>query len=286
MAPPSCSPSSPRGLYLQGQKRRTFKCKDSLDGFVSLVFDSNLIASFAGLPSLPRLKRLYLDHTRISSFESAPKLPSLELISLRDTPISHYKCVRTMVIIVFGSQLQFVNGKATSPREASTGDRFRESVYDYLRAGWIMSSTKPLRLFHPTSRKRIGLAQPPPLPSPPSSRSETVIEDLDPDCKLTTQNVADQVHHELTQRPTWTGRMRAGPGSPAMASRRKFKRDDSGGAANFWLSTVTQPYGGSAAPTPTIDDVRATKEADHRAVEEEEEEEKGKSDGPTSDLGA
>jgi hypothetical protein len=160
-------PGSPT-LSLRGQHRTTFEYRRPLDRFVTLGFDDNPIASFAGFPNLPDLRHLSLNSTLLTSFESAPYLPSLQSISLRATPLSHYPQIRLMCAIVFGSQLQRVTGQLLSKTDLHVAARL-SSIAPMLRKGWLLTGVRPMRLYNPATRARLSFA----VAKPPAAPAKT-----------------------------------------------------------------------------------------------------------------
>ncbi|OHT13234.1 hypothetical protein TRFO_16676 [Tritrichomonas foetus] len=144
----------------RGRKLTTFPNLSKFQHCTLFSFDGNPLENFKGMISCPNLTDLYLDNTKMSSFFEAPELPSLERISLKHSPLGFYKKLDLMCAIVFGPQLQFVNGEELSHEKVRFALEYRDLLLPYFRQGWVMTSTNPVRFIHYKTRARISVKLP------------------------------------------------------------------------------------------------------------------------------
>ncbi|EAX86799.1 hypothetical protein TVAG_484750 [Trichomonas vaginalis G3] len=114
----------------------------------------NPIKSFEGMVEMPELEMLNISETEIKSFLGALALPSLKVLQMDHTPLAMYQHVQLMAAIVFGEGVARVNKKNVLKNEARLAVELRETLFDQLVEGWIITSVQPIRLFNTITLKR------------------------------------------------------------------------------------------------------------------------------------
>ena len=120
----------------------------------SLDISNNPIPNFKGMVTMPNLDLLKIDNTLIKSFEGAVQQNALTVIMMDKAPISLYPHVQLMSCIVFGDSLRRVNKINVTKKDIKLANELRESLFESLVEGWIITSISPIRLFNTITQKR------------------------------------------------------------------------------------------------------------------------------------
>lgn len=149
---------------------------------------NNDIVTFYGLKPTTAINTLILDNNpKLSSFigltESHNPMFSAETsgdqsnegivnLSLLKTPLGEYPQIKLMAVIVFGNALAMINGSQIPYSTYSLANKLRDETLPYLLDGWIIISTKPLRILNTKTRARKIL-----YPKPQESQSQISINE-------------------------------------------------------------------------------------------------------------
>ena len=113
----------------------------------------NRLKNFLGLPQLKLLTNLTVDDNPILSFQGATQQPSLFWISMKKTPVLKHTHFKLMCVIVFGSQLKFINGETVSKNLIQKADSLREKILPELTAGNILINLSPIKYIVPQEKR-------------------------------------------------------------------------------------------------------------------------------------
>jgi len=140
---------------LRNRGIRTLNNMDLSQFSGSIDLSQNPISTLEVIPELIGFTELNMDDTKIASFYGAKSQPSLLSFSCRNTPISYAKFLKHMAVIVFGDELNYINGLIISKSIKTEAKERRNSLKEYLTNGWILTSVTPMRLIDQQTRKRI-----------------------------------------------------------------------------------------------------------------------------------
>lgn len=119
-----------------------------------LRLSNNPITSLKGLVTIESMTSLKLDNTKLQNFQDAQPQPGLRTISFQKTPLAMYQTYKLMAIIVFGDNLELVNGNPVKPIDKKKARVVRDKVLSYLLKGWILTSLSPLRIYNVATKTR------------------------------------------------------------------------------------------------------------------------------------
>ena len=120
----------------------------------TLDLADNVFTDFNGMRTYPRIDTLILDRTSLESFKGAKTQPLLKVLSFENTPLVQNKSSPLMALIVFGSNIQRINGKCITKKQKKLADELRPVLLQYLIEGWVITTEKPLRIVDTQTHKR------------------------------------------------------------------------------------------------------------------------------------